>query len=109
MLISDENRWCLDASDGIAHYWHELGLDHQFLLRRHFCVGSVMCWEAISSEGLFDLVWIDGSSKAENYQNLLKKYLVPIMDSTYIFQQDRAPAHITELTMKFPRRNGVQL
>ena len=36
VVISDEKRWRLDGPEGIAHYWHELGADYQFLSRRYF-------------------------------------------------------------------------
>ena len=93
----------LDGPDGMAHYWHKPDADHQFLSRRHFPVGSVMCW------GEIDLVWINGSSNAENYQKLLKKYLISFMDGNYIFQQIGTLAHTAESTMKSMRRNKIRL
>ena len=104
-----KKRWCLDGPDGIAHYWHQLGSDHQYLSRRHFRGGSVMCWAAISSEGIFDLVWIDGNLNAEEYQKILKGHLAPYMNQDYIFQQDGAPAHTAASTLSLLRKNNIRL
>ena len=68
-----------------------------------------MCSAAISSEEIFDLVWIDGNLNAEEYQKILKGHLVPYMNQDYIFQQDGAPAYTAGSTLSLLRKNNIRL
>ena len=68
-----------------------------------------MCWAGISATGLLALVWIEGNLGADWYIALLERHVIDFIDDDWLFQQDNAPAHVSERTKAFFSADGVQL
>ena len=51
VIFSDEKKFNLDGSDGLASYWRDLGKEPCYFLRRGFAGGSGMVGTAFSRFG----------------------------------------------------------
>ncbi|CUG83389.1 unnamed protein product [Bodo saltans] len=51
----------------------------------------------------------DDRVTAENYQDTLKKFLLPKLKEQHIFMQDNAPAHRAKATQEFLQNKGVRV
>ena len=77
--------------------------------------GGIMVWGVFSASGVGDLVRCDKSVTAKEYQNILRKGLLPSLAKlctgdarqNAIFQQDNAPAHTAKSTQSWFERQDV--
>jgi transposase len=113
VIFSDEKRFNLDGPDGFNYYWHDLRKEEVIYSRRQQGGGGVMVWAAFGALGKSDIIFYDGTMKSENYQEMLYNKMLPfarrLWDKDRIFQQDNAPIHVSESTMKWFEENGVTL
>lgn len=74
---------------------------------------GVMVWGGISMRGATPLALIDGTVDSLKYQEILKGYLIPTMDTLYpegyVLQQDNARPHTSRSTRKFFEDQGLEL
>ena len=70
-----------------------------------------MIWAAFSSNWKSDIVFIDTRMNASKYTQLLTQHLLPHMRSSEsnleIFQQDNAPCHRAQSTMRWFSDHGI--
>ena len=94
IIFSDEKKFNLDGPDGHQFYWHDLSLEKETFFSRNHGAGSVMIWGGISSEGLTELVFLDGKQSSVDYIKVIEDHLLPFGEYYYgknfIFQQDNA-------------------
>lgn len=69
--------------------------------------GGIIVWGAIKSDGKRVLVKAQETINSTEYQRLLSSGLMPLLDSSSIFQQDGAPSHRSKATMQFLDRHKI--
>ena len=74
---------------------------------------SVMVWGCMSSRGVGNLHFIDGTVNAQKYQDILKENLLPTSNKQFsenlIFQQDGASSHTAKSTKSWLENNNVHV
>ena len=100
VIFSDEKRFCLERSDGNAHYWADTRLERKYFSTRARGGHGLMIWAAISKKGKSDLVFVNGNLNDQAYTTMLTDHFLPFIEDKHggegdqaIFQQDNAPAH----------------
>jgi transposase len=68
---------------------------------------QVMVWGFISSHGVGQICFIEGTLDGEKYKQILEEKLIPYIKSDQIFQQDGAPAH--RPGTKLLQENNIEL
>ncbi len=116
IIFSDECKFNLFGSDGRQYVWRKpnTALENKHLQPTvKFGGGSVMAWACFSGKGLGTLVFVDEKIDSKTYIDIISKNLTPsakIMGLTsFVFQQDNAPAHKSKLTMEYFRVNGIDV
>ena len=111
VIFSDEKKFNLDGPDGLCHYWHDLRKEKRYFSKRVQGGGSVMVWAAFSRTWKRDIVFISTRMNASTYSQLLSHHLLPHIRSgesnLEIFQQDNAPCHRAQSTMRWLSEQGV--
>lgn len=113
VVFSDEKRFRLDGPDGNSNYWRDPAKKPLYKVRRQNGGGSVMVWGAIGIKGKSELICIDERVNSQIYQELLRSHLLPTLRTiggdTAVFQQDNAPAHVSNSTLEFFRKENVSV
>ena len=68
---------------------------------------SLMVWGAIKYDGSRSLIKCDGNINSFEYQDILRRGLIPIYNPTDIFIQDNAPCHRSASTVQFLGKEGI--
>ena len=72
-----------------------------------------MVWAAFSAKGKYDIAVLTGKQASEHYVYTLSKFLLPFAHlhygTDYIFQQDNALLHTSELTAEFFEEQQVKV
>ncbi|GFU46693.1 transposable element Tcb1 transposase [Trichonephila clavipes] len=101
VIFSDESKFNIFGSDGRRTVWRKpnTALDPKNLRPtvRHGS-GSVMVWDCVSSNGVGNLVFIDGIMDHKLYIDILNNNLKETakklgLDGNFIFQQNNDPKH----------------
>ena len=113
VIFSNEKKFNLDGPDGMRTYWHGLRKEPKYFSKRPFGGGSLMVWAAFGYNGKTNIVFLEGRSKAVDYQNILKMHLLPFGEQIggpfLIFQQDLAAIHNAKSTHEWFLVNGVNV
>lgn len=114
VIFSDEKKWNLDGPDGSHYYWHDIRSEQRTFKKRVQGGGSVMTWGAFGANGKkTNLIIVDGRLDSEGYQHMLEHALLPVAEqiagSSWIFQQDNAPVHVSQSTRRWFERNGARI
>lgn len=114
MIFSDESKFNLQNSDGVARIWRhpKTGLDMENINGTlKFSGGSVMVWGCFSYYGVGELTFIDVKMDAPYYCNMLSSSLFNSVRkmglSEYIFVQDNDPKHTSKLAKSFFVDNNI--
>ena len=68
---------------------------------------SLMVWGAIKYDGSRSLIKCDGNVNSSDYQDILRRGLIPIYNTSDIFIQDNAPCHRSASTVQFLENEGI--
>ena len=60
-----------------------------------------MVWGCISCEGTGLITKMEGRMNGTDYSRLLSRYLLPYMQSSYVFMDDNAPCHQSQATIRW--------
>ena len=88
---------------------------HKDCLRRQVKFpASVMVWGCMSSQGVGNLHFVDGTVKAVNYIEILNNNLLTSVPNLcrgkeYIFQKDGAPPHTAKITKAWLNGKDIPL
>lgn len=117
VIFSDECRFSLFQSDGKVKVWRLR--KERYKMKNcspsvKFGGGSIMIWGCIGYEGVGMMKVVDETMDKFSYVNLLSTCLVESAEilgvsENFIFQQDNAPCHKADFTMKFFERNNIKL
>lgn len=113
MIFSDEKKFNLDGPDGFAHYWHDLRKEKRYFASRNFGGGSLMVWGAFSGVGKLELAFVSCRMTSQDYVKVLTDHLLPFRQRfrriKFIFQQDNAPIHVSNVTMNWFQAKNVDV
>ena len=113
VVWSDEKKWNLDGPDGCKYVWHDLRKDPRTFYSRHSGGKSVMVWGAFSRTGKSQLAFLEGNQDSDKYVYTLSEYLLPFAHRQYgidfIFQQDNARIHTSQITKDFLCEQNVRV
>ena len=117
VLFSDESKFNLFNSDGRTMIWRSpgerLNFKNMVPTVKHGG-GSVMVWGSMSSKGVGELVFIEGTMDSVKYVRILSENLDMSvekagLDNGFVFQQDNDPKHKSKFTMKYFSENNITL
>ncbi len=89
-LWSDETKINLFGSDGVKHVWRQPGEEYKekcVLPAVKHCGGSVMVWSCMSDAGTGEIQFIEGTTNANIYCDILKQSMIPSVRRA-VFQHD---------------------
>lgn len=75
MEFSDEKKFNVDLSDGLAHYWHDLQKHERIFSNRQQGGDSSMIWKAILDYGILVFIVIWTQKRTVNFQKTTCLYL----------------------------------
>ena len=119
IIWSDESRFTLFQDDGRTRVWRLSNEKY-----KANCIvptvkhggGGVMVWGCFTWSKLGPLIRLDGRVNSQRYiEEVLQNALIPFMRSlrprkaVYIFQQDNAPIHKSQLTCEFLRSSNINV
>lgn len=105
ILFTDEKRFCLDGPDGNRRLWvrNNRTNDYKLLVRRQNGGPSLMVWSGFMGTEKAPLIFFEENVNSKVYVNKLEEIVIPwlgTLDSLpSFFQQDNAPAHVSEYTL----------
>lgn len=109
----DEKKFNLDGPDGLAHYWHDLRKEERIFSAKQSGGESVMIWGAMSFYGLSHIRVVKDTMNSAKYCKVLEEFLFPFAAETlgerWVFQQDNASVHTSNLTKKWFVDNSVSV
>ena len=115
IIWSDESRFEIFQSDSHHHVWRrpqeKYDVDCLIPTVKHGGDG-VMVWGCFVNGKLGPLVEVDGRITGSKYREILGENLIPFLDSldsqlTYSFQDDNAPAHTANDTIKWKDNHSI--
>jgi transposase len=114
IVWSDESRFTLFKSDGRVKVWRRVGEAYNKNCIKptvKFGGGSVMFWGCFSWHGVGPLVVVEENMDSDVYVNVLANNLIPWVrnNPNIIFQQDRAPCHMSSYTTWWMTTHGIPL
>jgi len=113
VIFSDEKKFNLDGPDGFQYYWRDLRTEPRTIFSRHSGGGSVQVWAAICYHGKSEIAFLSGRQTSETYGRTLQEYLLPFADkfygSDFIFMQDNASIHCSNLMKQWFEAHNVEL
>ena len=116
MVFSDESKYNLQNSDGVARIWQTpgTGLKQENVKGSlKFGGGSVMVWGCFSYYGVGELTFIDTKMDAPYYCNMLSSCLFSSVRKMgldeFIFVQDNDPKHTSKLAKGFFSENNIDV
>ncbi len=104
VLLSDETKIHLFGSDGVKRVWRQPGKEYKdkFVLPTVKHVGgSVMVWGCMSAACTGELQFIEGTTNANMYCDILKQSMIPSLKRLghrAVFQHDNDPKHTSKTT-----------
>jgi hypothetical protein len=106
-----KKKFNLDGPDGFSYYWHDLRNEKLFFSKRTQGGGSVMIWGGFSLKGKTELEFTDSTMNSKMHKDLLVRRLLPFGRSShsneFIFQQDNAPCHSSEIIYDWVEDEGI--
>lgn len=117
VIWSDETKINIFKSDGKTWVWRLPGESYSencTLKTVKHGGGSIMLWGCIGSNGVGNLVEIDGILTGIKYIKILQENLWTSAEklglgTNFVFQQDNDPKHRSRIVMNFFERNNVEL
>lgn len=115
VIFSDESRFdvCLgDFRKRVIRKQTE-AFDNDCLKRTVKFPKSLMVWGCMSSQGVGELAFVEGTMNSAKYQNVLENYLLPSIhklkncDGEFTFQQDGASCHTSKTTKRWLGDHGL--
>lgn len=98
---SDEKRFKLDGTDGMAYHWADKRCQERIFQRRHSCGCSLMIWGAFSSAECSELCFVEGRLNYAHYLDILENYLVP--HAYFITVMRLTISHLCKTSVEFIR------
>lgn len=105
VIFTDEVRFSLDGPDNCMSWelFDEINNESRDLRQQKG--GSILCYMALSKDGIIVSEKIEGTINSTRYINILQHILLPKLRAKYtdnfILQQDNASPHVSKLTTKF--------
>ncbi len=115
VLLSDETKIHLFGSDGVKRVWRQPGKEYKdkFVLPTVKHVGgSVMVWGCMSAAGTGELQFIEGTTNANMYCDILKQSIIPSLrrlGHRAVFQHDNDPKHTSKTTTALLKKLRVKV
>ena len=111
IVFTDESRFKLDGPD------HDMSWQQPHARRtrprRQQGGGGIMVWGMLLPTGVLHYTELRGTLNSLKYIKLLQDFALPIIEASlegeWLWQQDNAPAHSSEVTLAFLEDKGVQL
>jgi len=111
IVFSDESRFKLDGPD------HDMSWQQPHARRirpkRQQGGGGIMIWGMLLPTGVLHYTEVKGTLNSVKYIKLVKDFALPIIEASldydWLWQQDNAPAHSSEATLKFLEEKGIEL
>jgi len=111
IVFTDETRFSLDGPDHDMS-WQQAGSRRKRPARQQGG-GGLMIWGMLLPSGELRYTEVKGTLNSQKYVKLLQDFALPIVEATldedWLWQQDNAPAHSSEVTQLFLEARGVQL
>lgn len=109
VIFSDESKFNLFGSDGKRFVWRKPNTElHSKNLKATVKHGGghVMVWGCMSSDGVGNITFIEGTMTAKSYIDVLQDNLSESsnklgLDGLYYFQQDNDPKHTARITQEW--------
>ena len=113
VCFSDEKKFNLDGPDGFSYYFHDLRKEELLLSKRQNGGGSIMVFGAFGYHGKLSIHFVEDNMKAKDYVDIICNKVIPFSNKMYgknwIFQQDNAPVHTSNITKTFLRDNNIKV
>jgi transposase len=110
VAFSDEKKWNLDGPDGMRYQWVDTRQPEALNVARHSGGGSVMVWAAFCGNKKSVLKFLVGKQDSVAYVSTLETHLLPFIDAEIqIFQQDNAPIHKSQYTMRWLEAQNIEV
>jgi hypothetical protein len=111
IVFSDESRFNLDGPD------HDLSWQQPQARRvrpkRQQGGGGITIWGMLLPTGVLHYTEVKGTVNSQKYIKLIEDFALPIIETAveddWLWQQDNAPAHVSEATLHFLEQKGIQL
>ncbi|OAF67577.1 Transposable element Barney transposase [Intoshia linei] len=112
VIFSVEKKFNLDGPDGLQYYWHDIKKDDALFSTRAHGGGLIM--GAFGYNGKVNLEVINGRLNSSGYIKMLKKSNLKHIGSTiggssWIFQQDNAPIHVSKISKSWFENNNINV
>lgn len=111
IVFTDETRFSLDGPDHDMS-WQKSGCRRKKPLRQQGG-GGMLIWGMLLPSGELHYTEVQGTLNSVKYKHLLQHFALPTLESNldpgWLWQQDNAPAHVSEATQLFLEEKGVRL
>ncbi len=115
VMWSDETKINLFGSDGVKHVWWqpgEVNKDKCVLPTVKHGGGNVMVWGCMSAVSTGELQFIEGTTNANMYCDILKQSMIPSLrrlGRRTVFQHDNNPKHTSKTTIALLQKLRVKV
>ena len=113
VIFTDEVRFTLDEPDNCMSWELHDEIDINSGDLRQQKGGSILCYMALSIDGIIVVEKIDGTINSTKYVHILQDILLPTLKAKYmenfVLQQDNASPHKSKLTTKFLKDVNIQV
>lgn len=122
VLFSDETKINLNGSDGTKVAWvrkeaknHNIINNKRIISTKKFGGGSIMVWGCFGIKDIGFVCNLEGNINSSDYIDVLDQFMLPSVEycvedkSNYIFQQDNASIHTSNMTKNWFEKNSITL
>lgn len=111
IVFSDESRFKLDGPDHDMSW--QLPYARRTRPKRQQGGGGITIWGMLLPTGILYYTEVQGTINSKMYIKLLEDFALPViqgsLEDDWLWQQDNAPAHVSEMTLLFLEQKGIQL